>query len=258
MNTQTTLRTEAQANDFLAYAKQAQERFIYATSVDQLEYVLRGECTRLGFHSYIYALRVPTSYSNAQIIMLDGYPEGWVKRYFEKAYFDVDPVMGWCVKHVVPLLWSNLTLEPGSLAQTMMHEAAEYGLRDGVTMPVHSPQGELGILSLSVNAPPPEARLIAEKNLPYVQLLASQLHQAVRRISGLMEDDDSTLTARERECLSWAADGKTSGEIAQILEITERTVNFHLNNATQKMDAISRQHAVSKAALKRMIQPKPF
>lgn len=246
------------AIELLIGTQVGQQRFDAASSIDQLEDMLREESKRLGFDSFVYALRVPTSYSNAQVIMLDGYPEGWVKRYFEAAYYDVDPVMSWCVKHVVPLRWSDIILEPGSRAERMMQEAASYGLRDGVTMPIHSPQGELGILSMSLDAPPEQASSITALSLPYVQLLSSHLHQAVRRISGLLQDGDSNLTARERECLSWAADGKTSGEIAQILEITERTANFHLNNATQKMDATSRQHAVSKAALRGLIQPKPF
>jgi len=252
------LHSQSLLTDFLAYTNQAQQRFAAATGIDQLEEALRQETRRLGFDCFVYALRVPTSYSNAQVIMLDGYPQGWVKRYFEEAYHDVDPVMAWCVNHVVPMRWSDLTLEPGSRAETMMREAAHYGLRDGVTMPVHSPQGELGILSMSLDAAPEQARPVTQRSLPYVQLLANHLHHAVRRISGLLDNGDSPLTARERECLSWAADGKTSGEIAQILEITERTVNFHLNNTVQKMDAISRQHAVSKAALRRLIHPKPF
>lgn len=245
-------------SDLLAHNLKAQQQFAAALNIKQLEVLLLEESKRLGFDSFVYALRVPTSFSNAQVIMLDGYPDGWVKRYFEAAYYEADPVMAWCVKYIVPLRWSDLALEPGSRAERMMLEAAEYGLRDGVTMPVHSPQGELGILSLSLDAPPDRARVITERALPYVQLLASHLHQAVRRLSGVLQDDGSSLTARERECLSWAADGKTSNEIAQLLEISERTVNFHLNNATLKLDAVSRQHAISKASLQRLIRPKPF
>ena len=139
-----------------------------------------------------------------------------------------------------------------------MLDAAEYGLRDGVTMPVHSPQGELGILSLSLDAPPERARAITETALPIIQLLATHLHQAVRRLGSLSQEVDANLTMRERECLTWAADGKTSNEIAQLLGISDNTVNFHLNNAMQKLDVVSRQHAIGKASFQRLIQPKPF
>lgn len=46
-------------------------------------------------------------------------------------------------------------------------------------------RSELGIVSMSLDAPPELARPITERPLPHVQLLASRLHQAVCRLSGL-------------------------------------------------------------------------
>lgn len=242
----------------LVQVLEAQQRFATALNMEQIKAHFLEVSKQLGFDSFVYALRVPTNFSNAQVIMLDGYPEGWVKRYFEAAYYESDPVMAWCIREILPIRWSDLILEPGSAAEAMMLDAAEYGLRDGVTMPVHSPQGELGILSLSLDAPPERARAITETALPIIQLLATHLHQAVRRLGSLSQEVDANLTMRERECLTWAADGKTSNEIAQLLGISDNTVNFHLNNAMQKLDVVSRQHAIGKASFQRLIQPKPF
>ena len=55
------------------------------------------------------------------------------------------------------------------------------------------------------------------------------------------------LTARERECLLWAAQGKTSWEIGRILGIAERTVNFHIANTCTKLDVRTRQAAITAA-----------
>lgn len=55
------------------------------------------------------------------------------------------------------------------------------------------------------------------------------------------------LTRRELECLDWVSHGKTSWEIGAILDLSERTVNFHLRNACQKLEVYGRQHAVAKA-----------
>ena len=55
------------------------------------------------------------------------------------------------------------------------------------------------------------------------------------------------LTRRERECLLWAAEGKTSWEIGQLLNISERTSIFHLQNATHKLGASGRQAAIARA-----------
>jgi DNA-binding NarL/FixJ family response regulator len=57
-----------------------------------------------------------------------------------------------------------------------------------------------------------------------------------------------SLNERETEVLTWAARGKTSAEIAQIVAIAKRTVDFHADNARQKLNAATRMHAAVKAA----------
>jgi len=57
------------------------------------------------------------------------------------------------------------------------------------------------------------------------------------------------LSHRQKECLRWAAQGKTSWETAQLLRITERTVNFHLQKAYVRLNVHTRAAAVA-AALK--------
>ena len=61
------------------------------------------------------------------------------------------------------------------------------------------------------------------------------------------------LTEREAETLTWAARGKTSAEIARILGVTKRTVDFHVDNARTKLGAATRMHAAVKAAAAQLI-----
>src|ERR1700761_9501368 len=65
----------------------------------------------------------------------------------------------------------------------------------------------------------------------------------------------TALNEREVEVLTWAARGKTSAEIAKILDLTQRTVDFHIDNAREKLGAATRTEAVIKAATGRLIQP---
>ena len=60
--------------------------------------------------------------------------------------------------------------------------------------------------------------------------------------------------AREREILRWAADGKTSWEVSVILNISERTVKFHLTQASLKLNAVNRTAAVAKALARGLIK----
>jgi DNA-binding response OmpR family regulator len=63
------------------------------------------------------------------------------------------------------------------------------------------------------------------------------------------------LNDREVEALTWVARGKTSAEIAQIVGLTKRTVDFHIDNARAKLSASNRTEAVLKAATGRLIEP---
>jgi len=63
------------------------------------------------------------------------------------------------------------------------------------------------------------------------------------------------LVQRELETLTWAARGKTSAEIAQILGLSKRTVDFHIDNARSKLGVATRTQAAIRAARDRLIHP---
>ncbi len=55
------------------------------------------------------------------------------------------------------------------------------------------------------------------------------------------------LSERERHVLQLTAIGKTAAEIAELLEISQRTVHAHLQNASDKMNASNKTHTVVEA-----------
>lgn len=57
------------------------------------------------------------------------------------------------------------------------------------------------------------------------------------------------LSKREIQCLQWLAAGKTYSEAATILNVSERTLRFHVSNARDKLGVSSTIQAVVAAAL---------
>jgi DNA-binding CsgD family transcriptional regulator len=55
----------------------------------------------------------------------------------------------------------------------------------------------------------------------------------------------SSLTARERDVLSWTARGKTMADIAEILVISSHTVEAHMRQIMRKLGATNKTHAVA-------------
>jgi DNA-binding response OmpR family regulator len=66
---------------------------------------------------------------------------------------------------------------------------------------------------------------------------------------------DVQLNDREIESLTWVARGKTSIEIAQILDLSKRTVDFHIDNARAKLGVSTRTEAAIKAVTGKLIDP---
>ena len=57
------------------------------------------------------------------------------------------------------------------------------------------------------------------------------------------------LTDREIETMTWVARGKSSNDIAVLINVSERTVNFHINNAIRKLGVATRVQAAIRCAL---------
>jgi DNA-binding CsgD family transcriptional regulator len=56
--------------------------------------------------------------------------------------------------------------------------------------------------------------------------------------------NQKVLTEREREILAWIAEGKSDASIGQILCISSKTVNYHVENAKRKFAVATRIQAV--------------
>jgi LuxR family transcriptional activator of bioluminescence operon len=71
----------------------------------------------------------------------------------------------------------------------------------------------------------------------------------------IQKNSKEILTPREIECLHWSAAGKVAHEIAMLLQISERTVIFHQENAKQKLLSTTLIQAVAKAVANGWINP---
>ena len=83
-------------------------------------------------------------------------------------------------------------------------------------------------------------------------LIAARLRRVPRPERQPIRTD---LVQRELETLTWAGRGKTSAEIAEILGLSKRTVDFHIERARGKLGVATRMQAVMKATSGQLIRP---
>ncbi len=93
------------------------------------------------------------------------------------------------------------------------------------------------------------------KPIDFELLIAIIRHRLTTAVDRSAEKTELHLTDRELQVLTWVARGKSSSDIATILGISERTVNFHLDNAMRKAGVATRVQAAVKCALLGLIKP---
>ena len=122
-------------------------------------------------------------------------------------------------------------------------------MRNGMTIPIHGPGGELVIFTLNADMSEREFRDNAERTKYELQTIAFYFHDAVQRSFKAEQEVPlpAPLTQREVEILRWTVAGKTAWEIGGILKISERTVNFHIQNVMEKFGVHNKTHAAAKA-----------
>jgi len=93
---------------------------------------------------------------------------------------------------------------------------------------------------------------IRAPKLPRAQL---ECGYALSRMPGLLLAAAAAdpLSDRERECLLWVSEGKTTEEVALILGVAANTVNSYLTHAMQKLGASNRAMAIATAIRSGMI-----
>jgi DNA-binding CsgD family transcriptional regulator len=233
------------------------ESLLVCGTVEELHSNATAIAREMGFEHFLYGVQVNTSLTRPYRFILSCYPESWRKHYDEEGYANVDPTVSHCAKTSIPIIWKN-EIYKGRKEARVRSEAKDCGLVSGVSFPVHGSRGEAAMLSLSTSRESREAQEDIIAMMGKAQLLSCYLHEAVQRIvlsKGPIPLKKINLTDREKECLLWAAEGKTGWEIANIIRISERTVTFHLQNAVQKLGVVNRQQAISRALSMGLIQP---
>lgn len=217
---------------------------------------LENSARIIGMDFYIFAYSEINQLNSPKHVAITN-AEDWLRCYDEENLRADDPI----VKYVAagnkkPVFWSDLQDRKKEISKSeryLFMRASAFGLKDGVSTPIQS-NGLFAVLSFA-SSEKIKTEIKRQIASPMFALGDVIFRRFLSSSDSPSKDIKEELTEREIECLRWAADGKTAWEISAILCISERTVVFHLTNASKKLDASSRQHAVSKAILKGLIPP---
>jgi LuxR family transcriptional regulator, quorum-sensing system regulator SolR len=201
---------------------------------------------KLGFEYCCYGIRVPLPVSNPAVAIFDTYPAGWMKHYQESRFIEIDPTVRQGMSSSKLIVWPDAS--GASNASRLWGEAYDFGLRVGIAQSSWAAHGVYGLLTMARHADPLTSAEIDDLTLQ-ASWLTNLSHALMSEflVPRLAPEASVVLTPRESEVLCWTGEGKTACEIGQILSISERTVNFHVNNVLLKLNATNKVQAVVKA-----------
>lgn len=171
------------------------------------------------------------------------YPMEWLRIYGANQLYNQDPIVIRNLSNPGSQLWDETySMYDGKLSKLFL-TSRDFGLSHGVSGGLYNQDSNTTTLfSFSGKG---DWFKDHQKNI--LALLAPHLHQALARVYKAAQASSrlSTLSKREREIVTWVKAGKTNWEISMILNISERTVKFHVQNIERKLEAVNKAHAVA-------------
>jgi len=231
----------------IGWQEQQMQALLSAKSDAEFFDALSGIAFKLGFDYCAYGIRMPLPVAQSKVVMLNNYSPAWQQRYEKENYLAVDPTVAHGMQSMVPLVWSD---EVFAACRPFWEDAQAHGLNVGWAQSSYDTKGIGGLLTLARSNDHLTIQELGEVSLK-MSWLTQAAHQGLSRllVPKCMPETAANLTAREIEVLRWTADGKTSSEVGDIMRISERTVNFHVNSTLLKLDACNKTAAVIKAAI---------
>jgi LuxR family quorum-sensing transcriptional regulator LasR len=124
-----------------------------AASDTQWTVALVRQAVEMGFDFVLYA-PLPNVVSGFEHVWIrSNYPDTWRSRYDEQGYASIDPTVMYCLVQSLPLVWSP-DIFASARQKTLYQEAVHHGIRAGISLPVHGPNGRVGMLCLVKDTAP--------------------------------------------------------------------------------------------------------
>lgn len=197
-----------------------------------------------------YAYAVIKKRKTEDMIIISNIEDYFLDIYLKNNYQNIDPVIAISMNRVSPLFWEkDLTINPKwHIYKTVDSIQPYHNIVSGQTFILHCPDNIMAVLSLYAN------KFLNHELVDDIKKDKNEIQgiliNCYEMITHLYDKKDGAkkvgedLTNREKEILHWISLGKTYPEVAIILNISVRTVKFHISNVVRKLGVNNAKHAI--------------
>ena len=219
--------------------------------VPEVRRIVRG----MGFDSFLCGLSSSSRPDReAQLYAFTTLPREWAAMYDRNAYIEVDPRVQMTFDQPMMMVWSGEDFRGRSTRlDGFLDDAAAFGVRSGACFTAHDSSAQGVMVAFNSSRPrlsDAEHESVATNvgNLyafgTYFQdlFIRAVIERGLpSRLRG------AALTVREIEVLKLVSRGLTAEDIAMKLDLSPRTVRFHVDSARTKIGAANREEAIALA-----------
>ncbi len=201
----------------------------------------------LGFSHYIYC-QIDVSQPRLYMIC-STYPDE-IRRVWSDSSTSVrDPLVGYIINKTTPVRRSDIP-DDGSWASDIFVGLEDFGIYTPAWhFPVRDQTNYMGLFAVTPTRADHER--LGQAHFDHAEMLlpalCNQAHETWCLLTAGAGEQAPPLSDREIEILSWLSHGKSTEDIAEIMQIAERTVNYHVANLKTKLGVETRAHAVAQA-----------
>ena len=229
-------------------------------SLNQLLQETMATC-HISTYAFTYYAYHPKSVNKLKYEYASSNLKPWHQHYLEQRYEMVDQTLEVVYDSTLPIFWDvaqQFENASSERERQMRADSLKFGVTKGISIPIHGPHEDFAIFLVSQRVT--ESWLDQHPEYKHSLLVfAHYYYTAVRRLLlrdhhlGSSQGNFYNLNERELQCLTLVAEKYKVAEIAKKLSITERTVQFHIQNMNKKLGVNSKYLAVTKAIEKRII-----
>ncbi|MEM8799150.1 MAG: LuxR family transcriptional regulator [Pseudomonadota bacterium] len=176
------------------------------------------------------------------MVATHGFPEDWVEKYIREKLYLIDPITRLTMSAAHPIWWTdfNTTFKLSADETRYMRLLADAKIGDGIAIPLFGPHGRNGYAGMS---PAGFERNWSSEQVHRLHLAAQAGHLRYCEILQDYAPQNVKLSRREQEILTWMARGKSNSVIAQILGLSQNTINTYSRRIFDKLAVTDRVNA---------------
>ena len=212
-----------------------------ATNISKINQALTAYLSGFAINTFSYTLYsyYPAAINKVKYDYCSKNYKTWHEYYLSEGYEDIDSTLKEVYHAMLPIFWrvdEQMQQANTHREKIMRIDSIQFGVEKGMSIPIHGPKEDFSVLMLAQRNGQDCLENAEEFQFEFLSAAYCYYHYLNKH---LLKDNPlkikSHLNSREIQCLTLIAKQYSTKAIAKELNITERTVHYHVQRLNNKL-----------------------